>query len=199
MVLLFCKSVKESGGLKTYSNRTLVHIEVWNTCALLASLNLIDSRASLLTQNQRRIEKTCFINLFLREIVWHTSPLPHRSIEQRFPRKQTLSSFAWFSSAPWKNYLIQVFYSKYWKPSGTVRKRESVWYGWHMIYRFYKFLLREEDREETAFSTHIGRFQLKRLPLGLRNAPSTYQQVANTLAKQTKKKFRLLWRRCRYV
>lgn len=44
---------------------------------------------------------------------------------------------------------------------------------------FYQILLREEDRQKTAFRTRFGSYEYTVLPMGLCNAPSTFMQLMN--------------------
>ena len=46
---------------------------------------------------------------------------------------------------------------------------------------FTQLELAEEDIEKTAFRTHRGLFQFKRLPFGLRNGPSIFQRVMQNI------------------
>ena len=46
---------------------------------------------------------------------------------------------------------------------------------------FDQILLRPEDRPKTAFRTPFGHYQFKVLPVGLTNAPATFQTVMNKL------------------
>ena len=46
---------------------------------------------------------------------------------------------------------------------------------------FTQLELAEEDIEKTAFRTHRGLFQFKRLPFGLRNGPSIFQRVMQSI------------------
>jgi hypothetical protein len=44
---------------------------------------------------------------------------------------------------------------------------------------YYQILLAPEDKEKTAFNTPTGQYQFKVLPMGLANAPATFQRVMN--------------------
>lgn len=46
---------------------------------------------------------------------------------------------------------------------------------------FTQLELAEEDREKTAFRTHQGLFQFKRMPFGLRNGPSIFQRTMQSI------------------
>ncbi len=46
---------------------------------------------------------------------------------------------------------------------------------------FTQVLIREEDRPKTAFRTHRGLYQFRRMPFGLRNGPSIFQRVMQTV------------------
>lgn len=48
---------------------------------------------------------------------------------------------------------------------------------------FHQILLREEDRKKTAFSTPFGHYEFIRMPFGLKNAPSTFQRLMNSLLR----------------
>ena len=44
---------------------------------------------------------------------------------------------------------------------------------------FYQVPLAVEDREKTAFITTGGKFEFTRMPFGLRNQPTTFQQLVD--------------------
>jgi hypothetical protein len=46
---------------------------------------------------------------------------------------------------------------------------------------FLQVPIAEEDRHKTAFSTSQGHFEFKRMPFGLKSAPSTFQRMMNTI------------------
>ena len=46
---------------------------------------------------------------------------------------------------------------------------------------FWQIPLAAEDRHKTAFTTHAGPYQYKRMPFGLCNAPATYQRTLDVL------------------
>lgn len=46
---------------------------------------------------------------------------------------------------------------------------------------FHQIPMASEDAIKTAFSTPTGHFQFKRMPFGLKNAPSTFQRLMNTV------------------
>ena len=48
---------------------------------------------------------------------------------------------------------------------------------------FYQVGLTDEGRARSAFVTLMGKFELLRMPFGMRNAPSTYQQLMDIVLK----------------
>ena len=44
---------------------------------------------------------------------------------------------------------------------------------------FYQIMLHPDDREKTSFLTRHGSFQFKRMPMGISNAPSSFQRLMN--------------------
>lgn len=57
----------------------------------------------------------------------------------------------------------------------------QVMSGLDALSGFTQLGLAEEDIEKTAFRTHRGLFQFKRLPFGLRNGPSAFQRVMQSI------------------
>ena len=50
--------------------------------------------------------------------------------------------------------------------------------------------MKEEDKEKTAFSSHMGLFQYNVMPFGLCNAPATFEAMMETLLSD------MLWKKC---
>lgn len=48
---------------------------------------------------------------------------------------------------------------------------------------FYQIPLREEDRKKTAFSVDNGHYEFTRMPMGLKNAPATFQRVMDHILR----------------
>lgn len=46
---------------------------------------------------------------------------------------------------------------------------------------FHQISIKPEDREKTAFSVNFNKFQFKRMPFGLKNAPSIFQRCVNDI------------------
>lgn len=54
---------------------------------------------------------------------------------------------------------------------------------------FHQILIREEDREKTAFSVNHAKFHFKRMPFGLKNAPAIFQRCVNDILHEYIGKF----------
>lgn len=54
---------------------------------------------------------------------------------------------------------------------------------------FHQILIREEDREKTGFSINHAKFHFKRMPFGLKNAPSIFQRCVNEILHEFIGKF----------
>lgn len=48
---------------------------------------------------------------------------------------------------------------------------------------FHQIEMRQEDIPKTAFSTDTGHYEFRRMPFGLKNAPSTFQRVMNNILR----------------
>ena len=46
---------------------------------------------------------------------------------------------------------------------------------------YYQVALKQEDKVKTAFSSHVGKFQFKKMPFGLKGAPTTFQWLMDTV------------------
>lgn len=49
---------------------------------------------------------------------------------------------------------------------------------------FHQIIVKEEDRKKTAFSTPFGHYEYIRMPFGLKNAPSTFQRLMNSVLRE---------------
>jgi Reverse transcriptase (RNA-dependent DNA polymerase) len=57
-------------------------------------------------------------------------------------------------------------------------------------YDYWQVSIRPEDRDMTTFTCHVGIFRFKRMPFGLRNAPSTFQRAMDVILSG------LRWQKC---
>ena len=48
---------------------------------------------------------------------------------------------------------------------------------------YHQLEIREDSRDFTAFTSHVGQFRYKRLPFGLANAPSAYMKVISSILR----------------
>lgn len=49
---------------------------------------------------------------------------------------------------------------------------------------FHQILVKDEDQKKTAFSTPFGHYEFIRMPFGLKNAPSTFQRLMNSVLRE---------------
>jgi hypothetical protein len=49
-----------------------------------------------------------------------------------------------------------------------------------MVMDYHQIEVEEKDREKMAFNIKTGHWEYKRLPFGLKTAPSTFQHMMNT-------------------
>ena len=49
---------------------------------------------------------------------------------------------------------------------------------------FHQILLKESDREKTAFSVNNGKYEFCRLPFGLKNAPCIFQRALDDILRE---------------
>lgn len=54
---------------------------------------------------------------------------------------------------------------------------------------FHQILIKESDREKTAFFVNYAKYQFKRMPFGLKNAPSIFQRCVNDVLHEFIGKF----------
>ena len=46
---------------------------------------------------------------------------------------------------------------------------------------YYQVPLNQEDKAKTAFSSHVGKFQFRKMPFGLKGAPATFQRLMDSV------------------
>ena len=46
---------------------------------------------------------------------------------------------------------------------------------------FFQLDLEKCDKKKTAFSTHEGKFQYRKMPMGVKNSPATFQRMMNSV------------------
>ena len=67
----------------------------------------------------------------------------------------------------------------------------AVWFSsMDLASGYWQLDIKEEDREKTAFTTHRGLFQFRRMPFGLCNAPGTFERVMEVVVRG------LQWKTC---
>lgn len=57
---------------------------------------------------------------------------------------------------------------------------------------YWKFPIGPDDRDKTTFKTHLGMYQCKSIPFGLRNAPATFQRALYVILSGVR------WQKCLY-
>jgi Reverse transcriptase (RNA-dependent DNA polymerase) len=55
---------------------------------------------------------------------------------------------------------------------------------------YWKVSMHPDDRDKTTFTCHVGTFRFKRMPFGLRNAPSTFQRAVDVILSGVR------WQKC---
>ncbi len=63
----------------------------------------------------------------------------------------------------------------------SIGKHNTVFSSLDLLSGFWQIPMDEKSREITAFSTPTGHYEWLRLPMGLRNAPLTFQRMINSL------------------
>ena len=47
--------------------------------------------------------------------------------------------------------------------------------------RYHQILMKPEDRHKTAFATQFGLYEWKAMPMGLKNAPATFERLMDLI------------------
>ncbi len=63
----------------------------------------------------------------------------------------------------------------------SIGKHNTDFTSLDLLSGFWQIPMDDKPREITAFSTPNGHYEWLRLPMGLRNAPLTFQRMVNTL------------------
>jgi len=53
-----------------------------------------------------------------------------------------------------------------------------------LLWGFYHIELNEEDKQKTAFTTPMGRFEYNRMPMGMKTAPAAFQRLVDVAILQ---------------
>ena len=61
------------------------------------------------------------------------------------------------------------------------------------LWGYWQIPIAEEDRDKTTFTSHVGTYRYKRMPFGLRNAPSTFQRALDVILSGVRWKFCLVY------
>ena len=48
-----------------------------------------------------------------------------------------------------------------------------------LLWGFFHIELHENDKQKTAFTTHLGRYEYNRMPMGMKTAPAAFQRLVD--------------------